>query len=123
MYDACATVALEERSGVTVTLPSGQTIRMGSILWKCQEKLSEKERSLIRKGFLAVFCEHHYNRVDNDRQFSGVSRGRINEHVPCVERDLRVLRVDDRWHRQDIVLGVVNDGVDRRVTDYRQVAR
>lgn len=34
-----------------------------------------------------------------------------------------MLRVDDRWHRQDSVLGVVNDGVDGRVAYNRQVAR
>lgn len=116
-------MALEERSGVTVTLPSGQTRRTGSILRKYEGQLSWKEITHIRKGFLAIFCEHHNHHVDNDRQFSSVSCGGVNEHVPCVKRDLRVFRVDDGWHRQDSVLRVINDGVNWGLADNRQVAR
>ena len=61
----------------------------------------------------AVLREHRGDDVNDDLKFCLVCCSHIDEDVFCVQSDFAVLRVDNRWHRQDAVVYVVNDWIDR----------
>lgn len=78
---------------------------------------------ILRVWLLAVFREHGGDNVDDNVQLGLVSSGNIYEDIARVQGDLAVLRVDNGRHRKNRVVRVVDDGVDRRVADDRQVFR
>lgn len=70
----------------------------------------------------AVLGEHCSDDVDDDLKFRFVRRSHVDEDVFCVQSNFAVFRVDNRWHRQNAVICVVNDRVDRRIFDDMQVS-
>ncbi len=75
------------------------------------------------KRFSAVLAEHGNDDVDHDPQLRLVNSSSIDEDVLRVERDLRVVRVDNGWHTQHLSVAIVDDGVDGRITNDVQVPR
>ena len=61
--------------------------------------------------FRAVLREHGHNNIVHNLQFCSVGSSHLNEDVGGVQRDLRVVAVDDRRHRADNPLRVVDDWV------------
>lgn len=50
----------------------------------------------------AVLGEHGHDRVDDKAELGRIGRGRVDEDVARVERDLGLVAVDDRRHRADL---------------------
>ena len=76
----------------------------------------------VRERILAVLGEHGSDHVHDDIELGLICSRDIDEDVLCVQRDLAVLRVDNGRHGQNTVLGVVDDGVDRGVSDNVQIS-
>ena len=57
----------------------------------------------------------------DDFQLGLVGGGDVNEDIGGVESDLGVVAVDDRRHRQNCAVGIVDDGVDGFVANDGQV--
>lgn len=76
----------------------------------------------VRERLPAIFGEHGSDHVHDDIQLGLICSCYIDENVPCVQRDLAVLRVDNGRHGKNTVLRVVNDGVDWGVSDNVQIS-
>ena len=76
-----------------------------------------------REGLLAVLGEHGRDDVRNDSELGLIGSSNIDEHVAGVKSNLAVLGVDDRWHRENPVFLIINDGIYRRVLDDMQISR
>ena len=70
-------------------------------------------RYALHVGDFTVLREHCGNDIHDDLKFRFVRRSYINEDVFRVQGDFAVFRVDNRWHRQNAVLCIINDWVDR----------
>lgn len=66
----------------------------------------------LREGLLAVLAEHCHHHVCYNSKLSLVCCSQINEHISSIKRNFRVLRVDDRRHRQYGTIGIVDNWVD-----------
>ena len=77
---------------------------------------------LDRKRLGAVLGEHGDEDVEHDVELRLVDRGHVDKHVARVQRDLGVVRVDDRRHGQHAALVVKDDRVHGAVADDVQVA-
>ena len=69
--------------------------------------------SALHVGDFTVLREHRSDDIHDNLKFRLVRRSYINEDVFCVQGDFAVFRVDNRWHRQNAVLCIINDWVDR----------
>ena len=106
-----------DKSGEIFVVPSGQIILHGSILHGCQFQLWESQASTSHVGDFTVLREHCSDDICNDLKSRLVRRGHINEDVFCVQGDFAVFRINNRWHRQNAILCIVDDWIDRRVSD------
>jgi len=70
---------------------------------------------LDRELHFAVLGEHGDHNVADNIQLCLICRRDLDENVGGVERDFRVVAVDDRGERADDLVGIKNDGVDRLV--------
>lgn len=77
----------------------------------------------VRKRLLAILAKHRHHLVCDDRELGFVCGGQVDEHVPSVERDFGVFRVDDGRHGQDRPVRVVDDRIDGGFFDKMQVPR
>jgi len=102
-----------DKSGEIFVVPSGRIILHGSILHGCQFQSREAQGSTSHVGDFAVLGEHCRDDIHDDLKFRLVCRSDINEDVFCVQGDFCVFRIDNRWHRQNAVLCIVNNWVDR----------
>lgn len=66
-----------------------------------------------RISLLTVLGEHSRDHVHDDVKLGLVRRGDIDEDVPRVQGDLAMLGIDDRWHREDAILRIVDDRIHR----------
>ena len=107
------------------TLPSEKTTLTGSILGGAspQHCIISSKPSDSRIGYFAVLGEHGRDHIHNDVKLGLVRRGDVDEDVPSAQGNLAVFRIDDRWHREDAVLRVVDDRIHRRIADDVQVPR
>lgn len=69
-----------------------------------------------------VFREHRRNDIYDNVKFRLICSRYIDEDIARVQRDFAMLRVDDRWHRQNLVLSIVNNGIHRGVPDNVQIS-
>ena len=81
--------------------------------------MDEDKYSRIR--VFTILGEHHCDDVDNDSELRLVCGCHIEEDVACIECDFRMLGVDDRRHRKNVIMGVVNNGVDGGVPDDMEI--
>lgn len=102
-----------DKSGEIFAVPSGRIILHGSILHGCQSQSLEPQGSASHVGDFAVLREHRSDDVHDDLELRLVGCGHIDEDVFCVQGDFAMFRVDNRWHRQNTVLCIVNDRVNR----------
>lgn len=77
----------------------------------------------LREGFVTVLREHGSDNVDDHIKLCLVGRSDIDENIASIQSNLTVFRVDDRRHRKDMVLGIINDWVYGGVPDDVQVSR
>ena len=101
-----------DKSGEILVVPSGRINLHGSILNECQLRVWESHGSRLHVGDLTVLGEHCSNDVNDDLQFRLIRRSHINEDVFGVQSNFAVFRVNDRRHRQNAVLCIVDDWVD-----------
>lgn len=112
--------------GVIRSVPSGSITLHGSMLeWRLASGNRNKNKfeKLSRERLCAVFREHGGDDVDHDTELRLICRRNINEDVLSIQCDLAVVRVDDRWHRKDLIRCVIDDWVHRRVFDYMKIFR
>lgn len=69
-----------------------------------------------------VLREHRRNNIDNNIKFCLICSRYIDEDIARVQRDFTMFRVDDWGHRQDLVLGIIDDRVNRGVSDDVQIS-
>ena len=74
------------------------------------------------EGVGGVLREHGDEDIVDDFGFGFVGSGDVDEDVTGLEADFRVVGVYYWGHGADCSVGVKDDGVDWRVSDYMQVA-
>lgn len=120
MYESSACVVRAEISGVTLVSPlCSETISTGSILRLCQTLRTQKDIIIAnsRERFGCVQREHSDHDLVDNLQFCPVKSCNLNEDVLCVQCNLRMISIDNRWQRADGSVRVVNHRIHRRVSD------
>lgn len=73
------------------------------------------------KLFLAMHRELCDQRIEHYLGLGEIGRRGLNEDVLRIQSDLRMIAVDNRWQWKYHAICIVNDRVDRRITDNWQV--
>lgn len=80
------------------------------------------QQHYIRKWFFCVLSKHSDHDIGNNAKLSLIRCSQIDEDVFGIEGNFGVLRVDYRRHRENLLSGVVNDRIDRRIANDMQIA-
>lgn len=62
-----------------------------------------------------------YQRIQHHFSFGQIGGCRLNEDVFRIQCDFRMITIDDWWQRHDHTIGIVYNGIDRCITDNRQI--
>ena len=82
----------------------------------------DSQGSVLHVGNFAILREHCGDDVHNNLKFRLVRGSHIDKDVFRVQSNFAVVRVNNRWHRQNAVVFIVNDWIDRRIFDDMQVS-
>ena len=110
-----------DRSGEIFAVPSGKIILHGSILREYQLQPQEVQGYLLHVRLFAILRKHRGDDVHDDLELRLVCGSHINEDVFCVQSDFAMLRIDNRGHGENAVVSVINDWINRRISDDVQV--
>lgn len=110
-----------DRSGEIFAVPSGKINLHGSILHECKQP-RESQGHFLHVRLSAVLGEHRSDDIHDDLELRLVCSSHIDEDVSCVESNFAMLRIDNRWHRENAVVHIVNDWIDRRISDNVQIS-
>ena len=75
------------------------------------------KRLLDGERLVAIFGEHGDDHVQYDFGFGQICGRAFDEDIPRIERDFRVIPVDDRRHGKNHAIGVVDHWIYWRIAD------
>jgi len=81
-----------------------------------------KKKQHVREWFFAILGKHRRDDVNHDIELCLICRGAIDEDIPCIQSNLAVFRVNNRWHRKDNILRIVDYGIYRGIADDMEVS-
>jgi len=88
--------------------------------WFNSRFLRSSRESKVRERVRCVTGEHCDHCVDDDLKFGLICCCAFNEDVCCVEGYFRKIAIDDRWKTQNMSIGIINDWINRRISNDMQ---
>jgi hypothetical protein len=76
--------------------------------------IGPRERRGILEALSTIAREHGAHDIDHHVGFGEIGGSDFDKDVLGIERNLRVVTVDDRWQAQHTPLGIVDHGIQRR---------